>query len=88
MTFKRDDLRDALEEAFDADAAVIEDVVDQAVELRDSGKWEEVSDTELTAEFIVEKLEVKDRALQASWNMWLGELDYVGEDGFRVYQLR
>lgn len=82
-----EELRKALRESFDPDPAVLDDVVEKAMELDRSGKWSEVSDTTLTPEFIAGKLETGDRPLDASWNWWMGMVNYL-EEGFRRFQLR
>ena len=77
-------LRNQLEAVFDPQPTVLEQVVRQATRLE--RQFEEDTDTELTVDLLVEKLESADRPLKASWNWWVGALDFI-EDDYEQYQI-
>lgn len=67
-----DKLRRALNDAFDPDPAVLDAVVREAKRLDQAGVWEDIFDEPLTAESLIDNLELADRSLKGSWNWWLG----------------
>lgn len=79
-------LRERLQDEFAADEEVVDAVVEQALQLDRSGEFEEVTDRELTEDFLAEKLSTAQRPLKDSWNWYLGRLDYFYDD-FRKYQI-
>lgn len=63
-------------------------VIRQAIDLDDSGRFEDDMDTELTAEVIVDNLQdAPDDRLADRWNWWIGSLT-VAYGGYERFQVR
>ncbi|UPM42043.1 hypothetical protein [Halocatena salina] len=63
-------------------------VTRQAIDLHDSGRFEEDTGTELTAEVIVDNLhDAPEDRLADRWNWWIGALT-IAYGGYERFQVR
>jgi hypothetical protein len=83
---EEDHLRSVLKKEFSPTDTDLERVTREAIELYQSGKFEEDSGNELTVELIKNKLKEADRPIRAGWNWWRGALDYI-HNGYERFQV-
>lgn len=84
-----DELDAALAAAFDAAGGERRAVARMASDLADTGRYHEVTDTELTPETVVANLrDAPDEELASRWNWWLGALEIAFGGGFAEFQVR
>lgn len=81
-------LRERLRESFDATQAEIDAVVREAKRVDRAGVWEDVIGEPLTAESLIDNLDIADRSLVNSWNWWLGTNAYGHQENYEHFQVR
>lgn len=81
-------LEASLRETFDPKPGALRVVVRQAMDLAESGRYREDSDTDLSAPELVEHLaDAPDEGLVERWNWWVGSLE-LAYGGYAEFEIR